>query len=192
MEASALGVMLGFGLAVLAVFMAHAFRKSRRHRAQRRRVKRARRGEEQADAVLAAAGYTVVAKQAPLNAQYFIDGKTYQAALRVDRILRHRRRRGIRVAEIKTGERAPDPEHPETRRQLLEYAYAAGAEEVLLVDMETRRIHTVRLADRRWRWSGAATWFVIGLGFGLGISDVACDRDLRERLRTRLTRTLDP
>lgn len=53
-------------------------------------------------------------------------------------------RKGRRyVAEVKTGERAPDPCHPPTRRQLLEYAMVFEANEVLLVDVPAGEIRTI-------------------------------------------------
>ena len=40
------------------------------------------------------------------------------------------------VAEVKTGERAIDPTHPATRRQLMEYLHVFEVDGVLLVDRE--------------------------------------------------------
>ncbi|HHO53699.1 MAG TPA: hypothetical protein ENK18_23210 [Deltaproteobacteria bacterium] len=47
------------------------------------------------------------------------------------------------IAEVKTGLRAPDPTHPSTRRQLLEYLAAFDVDGVLLIDMERGQIHAV-------------------------------------------------
>ncbi len=50
------------------------------------------------------------------------------------------------VAEVKTGERAPSLTTAATRRQLLEYAVAYGADGVLLVDPEAGAIREVDFA----------------------------------------------
>ena len=53
-------------------------------------------------------------------------------------------RDGMRfIAEVKTGERAPDPSFPPTRRQLLEYRLAFDPYGVLLVDVEAGEIFEV-------------------------------------------------
>jgi hypothetical protein len=50
------------------------------------------------------------------------------------------------VAEVKTGQDAPEIAAPATRRQLLEYRCAFGVDGVLLVDAEARKVHAVDFA----------------------------------------------
>jgi hypothetical protein len=52
------------------------------------------------------------------------------------------------VAEIKTGDQAPDPSFPATRRQLLEYQLVFEVEGLLLVDMAAGRVRTVSFPAR--------------------------------------------
>jgi hypothetical protein len=70
-----------------------------------------------------------------------VDGTEVPVEIRVDLIVSRRGRRY--VAEIKTGERAPDPRHPPTRRQLLEYALVFDAREVLLVDVPAGDVRSI-------------------------------------------------
>jgi len=52
------------------------------------------------------------------------------------------------VAEVKTGSKAPDPNFPATRRQLLEYAHVFAPYGVLLVDAEAGTIREVCFPER--------------------------------------------
>jgi hypothetical protein len=47
------------------------------------------------------------------------------------------------IAEVKTGELAPDPLRPATRRQLLEYLLAFEPDGLLLVDMVQQTVHEI-------------------------------------------------
>ncbi len=91
--------------------------------------------------MLERAGYRVVDRQVHRTWTLRVDGEDREVALRADLIVRRRRTRY--VAEVKTGRSAPRPDHPETRRQLLEYRLAFDVAGVLLVDMETRSVHSV-------------------------------------------------
>ena len=59
-------------------------------------------------------------------------------------VVRHGKRFAV---DVKTGDIAPDPRHPATRRQLLEYLLAFEVDGVLLVDMRARRIHEIAFFD---------------------------------------------
>ena len=103
-------------------------------RASRARNRRAQGGEAEAEALLEAQGYTVVDRQAVVEAVMWVDGEERRYAVRLDLLVRKNGQ--DYVAEVKTGERAPDPTHPPTRRQLLEYALLMPDHGLLLVDME--------------------------------------------------------
>ncbi len=107
-------------------------------RAIRRRARRAARGEDRAERLLARAGYSIEARQVVRRWPMVVDGDAVEATLRADLIVRRRRRRY--VAEVKTGSVATNPTDPATRRQLLEYRLAFDVDGVLLIDMERRRI----------------------------------------------------
>jgi hypothetical protein len=126
----ALGLVLGLVLARLL--------RGLRSRA-RNRV--AGEGELEAEAILERAGYRVVERQAVAAWSMMVDGVEVPIEVRVDLLVSRRGRRY--VAEVKTGDRAPDPRHPPTRRQLLEYALVFDAREVLLVDVPAGDVRAI-------------------------------------------------
>ena len=105
---------------------------------------RATAGEALAEKLLTRAGFTVEARQATQRWAVRVDGEAHEVTLRADFVVRRRGRRY--VAEVKTGEAAPAITAPATRRQLLEYRCAFGADGVLLVDAEERRVHAIDFA----------------------------------------------
>jgi hypothetical protein len=102
---------------------------------------RASAGELLAAKLLGKAGYRVEARQATQRWIVRVDGEAAEVTLRADFVVSRGGRRY--VAEVKTGDEAPQISAPATRRQLLEYRCAFGVEGVLLVDAEARRIHAV-------------------------------------------------
>jgi len=93
--------------------------------------------------VLEAAGYRVLGEQVEREIAFAVDGVLRPVRVRVD-LLVERRRDGARfAAEVKTGEKAPNPARSATRRQLLEYRMAYDVQGVLLVDMEAGTVHQV-------------------------------------------------
>ena len=114
-------------------------------RGNRRRQRTASRGETDADALLEEHGYTIVDQQVIVEFPMEVDGEVHWVQNRCDRVVQ---RDGLYfVAEVKTGTQAPNPLHPATRRQLLEYLLTHEADGVLLVDMDARRIHVVRFPE---------------------------------------------
>jgi hypothetical protein len=107
----------------------------------RHRVDLAQRGEAAAERILGDAGYRVVARQVTGEWQMEVDGECVTVGVRADLVVARGGRRY--VAEVKTGERAPDPCYPPTRRQLLEYGLVFDADEVLLVDVPARVVRRV-------------------------------------------------
>ena len=108
---------------------------------QRRRLRRAVRGEREAERLLADAGYRVEARQPELEWPVICDGVVHPIVVRADLLVSRGGRRF--VAEVKTGARAPRIETAATRRQLLEYAVAYDVDGALLVDMQTGTIREV-------------------------------------------------
>ncbi len=107
-------------------------------RRSRRRVRRAMRGEHRARALLERHGYAVDGEQISTHWRITVDGAPLDLEVRADFLVRRDGRR--LVAEVKTGALAPDPRHPPTRRQLLEYWLAYDTDGVLLVNAESGRI----------------------------------------------------
>ena len=105
---------------------------------------RASAGEALAEKLLVAAGYRIEARQATHRWDVRVDGAPQEVTLRADFVVVRRGKRW--VAEVKTGNDAPDVAAPATRRQLLEYRCAFGVDGVLLVDAEARRVRKVDFA----------------------------------------------
>ncbi len=113
-----------------------------------------RAAEREAEFILAAAGFRVIARQISARWTMTVDGTRCEVDLRADlRVERHGRQW---LVEVKSGAAAPDPLWPSTRRQLLEYSLAFGASELLLVDVTARRIHVVSFPDLEF--ASAAAW----------------------------------
>ncbi|MGE0401736.1 MAG: hypothetical protein AB7T06_33855 [Kofleriaceae bacterium] len=135
-------LLAGALIALVLARWARAWRGSRRAR-----VRAARAGEGESDAVglLEAAGYRIVAKQARAWWTPTIDGEPHETELRADYLVEAEG--ALFVAEVKTGDQAPDLSTAATRRQLLEYeiafSVALGSTGVLLVCPERGTIHRV-------------------------------------------------
>jgi hypothetical protein len=84
----------------------------------RRRAARAMRGEDVAAALLEAAGFRVVARQACTTWAPLVDGEPHETELRADYLVEGHGE--LLVAEVKTGGTAPRLSTAATRRQLLE------------------------------------------------------------------------
>lgn len=114
---------------------------SRPGRASRGRNRRALAGEVEAEALLEERGFAILERQAPGSWWIWVDGEPEAVGVRADYLVA---RGGLSyVAEVKTGQRAPDPLFAATRRQLLEYSLAFDVDGILLVDAEQRTIRTV-------------------------------------------------
>jgi hypothetical protein len=106
----------------------------RRSLVARRRGARAVQGEHDAEALLEEAGYEIVERQLRKIWTLQCDGEATEFDLRADLLVTKDGEQCI--AEVKTGERAPDLRNAATRRQLLEYALAYDSPTILLVDVE--------------------------------------------------------
>ncbi len=134
-------VAIAVAAAVLALWLAARWRGWRGSRRARRRAARASAGEDGAALLLEDAGYVVIERQARLVWAIVVDGEAFDVELRADYLVE---RAGQRlVAEVKTGEVAPRLDTAATRRQLLEYRVAFGADAVLLVSPERGVIQRV-------------------------------------------------
>lgn len=121
----------------------------------RRRMVRAIAGEDAAAALLARAGYRVIARQARLSWSPLVDGEPQEIELCADYLVEADGER--LVAEVKTGDEAPQLATAATRRQLLEYVVAFEADGVLLVSPERRAIQRIDFPGLFSGRPGAAT-----------------------------------
>lgn len=116
---------------------------TRSSRASRGRQRVAARGEGRAEALAEAAGFTVLDRQVSQRWWIQVDGEHREVLSRVDLLLE---RDGLLyVADVKTGQQAPDPTFPATRRQLLEYILAFDADGALILDMQSQAVREVEL-----------------------------------------------
>ncbi|MCP4872810.1 MAG: hypothetical protein GY898_29310 [Proteobacteria bacterium] len=130
---------------VVALLLVLVWIGGRGSRVQRRRMRRALRAEDRAEALLERAGYVIEDRQLVGAWPMVVDGEEVDATLRADLLVRKRRR--LYIAEVKSGPVASRPTDPSTRRQLLEYRLAFDVDGVLLVDMHRRRILTIEFPD---------------------------------------------
>ncbi len=138
---SAVWLAVVFLVALLALLLGLVLARFLRGAASRGRNRVAQGGEAEAETILARAGYRIVSRQTRASSSFVVDGEELSFDVRADLIVS---RDGERyVAEVKTGAVAPDPRHPATRRQLLEYALIFGAREVLLVDVPAGAVRVV-------------------------------------------------
>ena len=140
MDISMLIILLLF-MAVVFLLAVGRWRAGTGHRRAVQRVQRAQAGESMAEDVLIAAGYSIVERQVRCLWWMDVEGEEEEFELRADLLVEKDGERFI--AEVKTGERAPDPAYPPTRRQLLEYRLAFYPYGVLLVDAEAAEILSV-------------------------------------------------
>lgn len=116
--------------------------------------KAGRAGERAAGALLEREGYRIDARQPALEWTIRCDGAPLPIVLRADLIVSRAGRRF--VAEVKNGADAGRLDLPATRRQLLEYAVAYGADGALLVDVAGQRVHEVEFGLPAARSGGSA------------------------------------
>lgn len=107
-----------------------------------RKFDKAIRKEEEAYFFLEKNGYEIIEYQPELCYNVYVDEETCKIKVTPDYIVKKRGK--IYIAEVKTGEYAPDISSRGTRRQLLEYYIASEMSGILLVDMESKIIKEIR------------------------------------------------
>ena len=128
-------------------------------RAARQRAVQASWGEDAAEELLAAHGFQVVERQARAWGRMLVDGRELDYEVRADLLVEALAGSGwpvgaLLVAEVKTGLQAPDPGHPATRRQLLEYDRVFQPDGLLLVDMQGGEVISIAFPDEAGAASG--------------------------------------
>jgi hypothetical protein len=115
-------------------------------RARRTRQARAGKAEVAAARLLEKYGYDIVDDQVRRTWQLDVDGEVMEVTVIADYVVEYDGQRF--VAEVKSGEKAPDLTNASTRRQLLEYALAYDSPTVVLVDMAELEIRRVRIVGK--------------------------------------------
>jgi hypothetical protein len=110
-------------------------------RRSRARQRVARRAETDAERLLESLGYAVLERQASRGWRLYVDGTRLEVTSRADLLVERLGR--LYVADVKSGDEAPDPRRPATRRQLLEYLLAFDADGALVVDMTRCEVRVV-------------------------------------------------
>jgi len=134
-------VVIAIAAAVVALWLAARLRAWRGSARAKARAARAGEGEDAAAALLEGAGYAIVERQARVTWAPLVDGAPVMMELRADYLVEGNGE--LLVAEVKTGDEAPSVTTAATRRQLLEYHVAFGADGVLLVCPERKAIHRI-------------------------------------------------
>lgn len=137
---------IALAAAIIALAIAGWLRRWRGSRRAQARAARAGAGETAAAALLVARGYRIVERQARVSWAPLVDGVPHATELRADYLVIGGDGRELLVAEVKTGDVAPSLDAAATRRQLLEYYCAFGADGILLVCPERDAIHRVEFA----------------------------------------------
>ena len=132
---------VALGGALVALVVTRWLRSARGSWRARRRAGRAIAGEDSAAGMLRRAGFRIVARQARAWWAPLVDGEPHETEVRADYLVEGRGE--LLVAEVKTGEEAPQLATAATRRQLLEYQVAFAVDGVLLVCPERAVIHRV-------------------------------------------------
>lgn len=148
-------------------------------RRARRRVARAIQGEVEGESFVREMGYRVLAVQPEYTWQLLVDGRPARVVLRPDLLVERDGRRY--VADVKTGNSAPDPLSSATRRQLLEYLLACKVHGVLVVDIEARRIRSLvfPLGGRPSSAPPTTPWLTFVFGAVAGAALLAAAQHLR-------------
>ncbi len=132
---------IALGAALVALWLARVVRRWLGSWRARRRAARAGRGEDRAARLLVAAGFRIVERQPRVAWAPLVDGEPHEVELRADYLVEDDRE--LLVAEVKTGDDATSLATAATRRQLLEYHVAFGADGVLLVCPERGTIQRI-------------------------------------------------
>lgn len=136
-----LDVLLALVAALCALVVSRWMREWQASWRARRRAARAGVGENAAVELLESAGFAVVERQARVVWAPLVDGEPQHLELRADYLVEAGDE--LLVAEVKTGDEAPNIDTAATRRQLLEYHVAFGVDGVLLVSPERGTVQRV-------------------------------------------------
>ena len=138
--AVAVGVLMAFSFLGGAALW-HHFTRALRSQRLAKRFQISRDGEVTAEAVLEASGYAIAGRQVRATGTLEVDGKPADFEVIADLLVERDGR--VAVVEVKTRERASNPTHAATRRQLREYAAVFEADDLLLVNPEEGTISTI-------------------------------------------------
>jgi len=149
---------------VITVFISSAWRKHRRKRI----ISRAQVIEKEAIHLLEKNGFELVEEQPEREFCIRVNDKKIPCRIRADYLVR--KRKNLYVAEVKTGEYSRF-DHPQVRRQLLEYYLVYHPKAVILVDGDNNELYQVTFPltnNFSRRWVGIVSILVFTLGLVIG------------------------
>ena len=137
----------------------------------KKRMKKAKKGEIEAIDLMKNHGYKIVGLQKESTYTLLIKDRPHKVKVRADMIVKKGNK--TYVAEVKTGEKATSPKYADTRRQLLEYFLVYKPYGLILVDMEKKKIKTVKysiLENKNALYLEKIMWlsFLFIVGFIIG------------------------
>lgn len=136
-------LIMGFIIGAIALY--YSLKAIDRYR-KKKTYYRAKAAEKKAMALLEVQGYRVIEIQPKRNIFYYLNGEKKKAYVKGDFLVRRNFKKII--CEVKTGEKTKITQAI-VRRQLLDYYYAYGVREVLLIDMEKNRIDRITFQDKK-------------------------------------------
>ncbi|MEL6183913.1 MAG: hypothetical protein AAFU79_04745 [Myxococcota bacterium] len=154
------------GGVVLGAWMTSSHLRWRDRLRRRQRAHRALGGEAAAETLARQHGWRVLGRQVERSYTLVVDGAPRTFKVRVDLLLSRGGRRA--VGETKTGARVARLEHGPTRRQLIEYGLVFEAEEVVLIDVERRKLTSVEVPRLPARTP--PSWFSWSLAVGVAVT----------------------
>jgi hypothetical protein len=168
MSRDSLWALAAAAIAALSFAAALRWTRWRTSSLSRRRAKRGFAGQAAAAKLLGGAGYEVVEANPRVPWVTLQDGEPHTVELRGDYLVS--RRGQLYLAEVKTGDAADLLGNSATRRQLLEYQLAFGADGILLVCPEQKTIHAVEFPGLETEAAppslAGVLWLVAGAALG--------------------------
>jgi Holliday junction resolvase-like predicted endonuclease len=135
------------------------------------RFRRGALAEDWARDFLSEQGYSVLGEQKPQKCAILVDDEPHYYTVRIDFVVS----KGGRTfgVEVKSGKKAINPSHSDTRRQLLEYSHVYAFDGYFLVDAEAGKLMKIEFPthplDRKlrshWKW-----WLLLGFSAGVAVS----------------------
>lgn len=137
-----LGISISIIIVIIAffIFIKEIYRRLR----IRKRLKRAKVGEKEAEEFLIKNGYKILGNQVEIETKILVNNKLEKIKVVPDYYVS----KGFKkyYAEVKTGKSAIKIQNRNTRRQILEYSYISSFRPVLLIDMENRKITKIEFS----------------------------------------------
>lgn len=140
-------------------------------RAMKKRFKAGATAERNAVPLLKRNGFKITDDQPGRNCFFEVDGEKIKYNVRADYLAERKGKKY--VVEVKSGEKAPDPNFSDTRRQLLEYDHVYRPDGLILADMKNVVLKTIEFNIDRpsYTWldklKAAALFLAIGIAIGI-------------------------